>query len=152
MAIQRWDPLRDLVRLRDTMNHMFSEALARSAAVDPAHADSAAWTPPLDLLEEADRYVLRADVPGVGQDDLELKIEDGRLTLRGQRRADAGAGREAYLRVERPQGPFSLQLALPASVEPRAIEARSANGVLEVVLPKRAAQSTATIPVARLNP
>lgn len=148
MAIQRWDPLRDLVQLRDTMNRMFSDALARSAAVDSERVGASAWTPPLDLHEEADRYVLRADLPGVAQDDLEIKVEDGRLTLRGQRRGEDDVASDAYLRVERPRGPFTLQLAIPPSVEAQAIAARHSNGVLEVVLPKRAAQTSATIQVA----
>lgn len=148
MAIQRWDPLRDLVQLRDTMNRMFSDALARSSGGDADRTGNAAWTPPLDLFEEPGRYVLRADLPGVGENDVEIKVEEGRLTLRGQRRPDEAIARDSYLRVERPQGPFTLQLAIPPSVESRAIEARHANGVLEVVLPKRDAEAPARIPVA----
>ncbi len=147
MAIQRWDPLRDLLQLRETMNRMFEDALARSAGGSDS-IGAAAWTPPLDLLEDARRYVLRADLPGVESADLEVKVEDGRLTLRGQRKPDVGRTQDAYLRIERPSGPFTLQLALPPSVDAQQIEARQHNGVLEVVLPKRDAEPSARINVA----
>ncbi len=147
MAIQRWDPLRDLVQLKQTMNRMFDDALARSST--PGwEGVAAAWTPPLDLFEDERRFVLLADLPGVSFDDLELKVEDGRLTLRGQRAQALGAARDSYLRIERPRGPFVLQLALPASVDPRQIAARQVNGVLEVVLPKRTGAAPAKIEVA----
>lgn len=148
MAIQRWDPLKDLLQLRETMNRMFEDALARSSAGGSDAIGTAAWTPPLDLLEEARRYVLRADLPGVESADLEVKVEDGRLTLRGQRKPDAELAHDAYLRIERPSGPFTLQLAIPPSVDAQQIEARHHNGVLEVVLPKRDAELSARINVA----
>ena len=148
MAIKRWDPLKDLVQLRETMNRMFDDALARSSAAGTGAAGSAGWTPALDLFEDERSYVLRADLPGVDSADLEVKVEDGRLTLRGHRRPDQGVARDAYLRIERPSGPFTLQLALPSSVDARQIEARHANGVLEVVLPKGDAEMPSTIRVA----
>jgi len=148
MAIRRWDPLRDLVQLRETMNRMLDDALARSSVGGSESIGTAAWTPPLDLFEDAARYVLRADLPGVDSADLDIKVDDGRLTLRGHRNPDDDVEREAYLRIERPSGPFTLQLALPPSVDARQIEARHVNGVLEVVLPKRDAEATAKIDVA----
>jgi HSP20 family protein len=148
MAIQRWDPLRDLVQLKETMNRMLDDALARSSVRGWDGVAPAAWTPPLDLIEDERRFVLLADLPGVSFEDLELKVEDGSLTLRGQRRQELSAARDAYLRVERPRGPFVLRLALPASVDPRQIVARQANGVLEIVLPKRSTASAAKIEVA----
>lgn len=148
MAIERWDPLKDLVQLRDTMNRMFTDALARSSAGAGDLSTAAAWTPPLDLFEEPERYVLRADLPGVDSEDLEIRIEDGRLTLRGQRRSEDDTARDGYLRAERPRGPFTLQLALPPSIDSGQIEARQRNGVLEVVLPKRRVDAPAKIEVA----
>jgi HSP20 family protein len=146
MAIQRWDPLRDLVQLKQTINRMFEDALARSSAgAEPAAA--AAWTPPIDLHEETDRYVLRADLPGVAAGEVDVKVEQGRLSLRGARRTAEPVAREAYLRVERPSGPFLLQLALPGSVDPAQIRASQRNGVLEVVLPKRSESTPSRIAV-----
>jgi HSP20 family protein len=138
MAIQRWDPLRDLVQLQEKMNSMFEEALSRTVGPDGSDsATSAAWKPPLDLFEEPERYVLRADLPGISASDVQVQVEDGTLNLRGERKLDANVSREAYLRVERPYGRFSVQISLPPSVDQNGIEASHRNGVIEVVLPKK---------------
>lgn len=138
MAIQRWDPLRDLMDLQDRMKQLFAEALSRSAGSEGADAlGSTGWKPPMDLFEETDRYVLRADLPGVIAKDVEVQVENGVLTLRGERRVDANVARESYLRIERPHGKFSAQISLPPSVDGKAIRASHRNGVIEIVLPKR---------------
>jgi HSP20 family protein len=138
VAIQRWDPQRDMVDLQGRMNRLFDEALSRSVGSEPAEAlGSTVWRPPVDLIEEPARYVLRADLPGVGAADVEIQVEDGKLILRGERRPDAALSRENYLRVERPHGRFSVQITLPPSVQHNAIRAIHRNGVVEVLLPKR---------------
>ncbi len=149
MAIQRWDPLRDLLDLQDRDEPpVRRRARALGGGVDGA-ALAGAWKPPIDLFEETDRYVLRADLPGVDVADVELQVEDGRLVLRGERRADAGVAREAYLRVERPHGPFALHRS---RCRPRSMrtgsEATHRNGVLEIVLPKRKEAGASRIEVA----
>jgi HSP20 family protein len=138
MAIQRWDPLRDLLQIQERMNKLFEDVLARSAGGEgPEALDYAGWKPPVDVVEHHDRYLLRADIPGVTVEEVELEVEDGTLVLRGERKPDPSVSREAYLRAERPHGRFALQLALPPSVDPKGIRAAHGNGVLEVVLPKR---------------
>jgi len=149
MAIQRSDPLRELHRLQENMNRLFEEVLTRSsgsAVLDPS--GSGTWKPPTDLLEEAERYVVRADLPGVNAADVEVLVERGRLVLRGERRREEPAADESYLRVERPDGRFHVQIALPASVDQQQIQASQSNGVLEVVLPKRRDESPGRIAVA----
>jgi HSP20 family protein len=117
---------------------MFDEALSRSVGPDGASGlGAAAWKPPMDLFEEPERYVLRADLPGIAPTDVELQVEDGTLRLRGERRFDSAVSRESYLRIERPHGRFSVQVSLPPSVDDSAIRASHRNGVIEVVLPKR---------------
>ena len=138
MAIQRWDPFRDLVRLQDRVNRLFDESLARSGAARPADAAARpSWQPPVDLFEASDRYVIRADLPGVESASVDLQIEEGELVLRGERTLDPSVPRERYLRLERPHGTFVLRMALPDSVDRVGIEASHRNGVLEVTLPKR---------------
>jgi HSP20 family protein len=117
MAIQRWDPQRDLVRLQVGVNRMF---------------------------EEADRFVMRADLPGLAPSDVEIRIEKARLLLAGERKSDQAA----YLRMERPFGRFSAQIALPSSVDPDGIRATHCNGVLEVLLPKKKEEARGRIEVA----
>lgn len=138
MAIQRIDPLRELADLQARVSRMFDETLAR--AFTPVGAeDPTAWTPPVDLVEEGARYLLRADLPGVASADVEVQVEGGVLRVRGERRRDPGFARESYLRAERPAGRFALQLQLPPSVEPGTIRASQRDGVLEIELPKRQA-------------
>jgi len=145
MAIQRWDPLRDLSELQARMNRLFEETLARSSAGD--EADATAWRPPVDLYEETDRYVVRADLPGVSAADVDIRVDDGTLHLEGQRTVDGGVARESYLRVERPRGRFAVQLALPPSVEQAGIRATHRNGVVEIELPKRRAAAPSRIEI-----
>ena len=149
MAIQRWGPQRDMIELQGRMNRLFDDALSRSVGADPAETvGSTAWRPPIDLIEEPARYVLRADLPGVSASDVEIQVEDGKLVLRGERRLDAAISRESYLRVERPQGRFTLQIKLPPSVQHNAIRATHRNGVIEVLLPKRKDEPPSRIEVS----
>ena len=149
MAIQRWDPQRDMIELQGRMNRLFDDALSRSIGSEPAeNVGSTAWRPPVDLIEEPARYVLRADLPGVGASDIEIQVEDGKLLLRGERRQDPGVSRESCLRVERPQGRFAVQITLPPSVRHTAIRATHRNGVVEVLMPKRKDEPPSRIEVS----
>lgn len=149
MAIQRWDPMRDLMDLQGKMKTLFDEALARSAGPHGAEASSASgWQPPMDLYEEPKRYVLQVDLPGVAAAEVDVQVEDGNLVLRGERKMDPAVKHEAYLRVERPYGRFAVRVALPPSVEPGGIQATHRNGVIEVALPKREPEPPSRIEVA----
>jgi HSP20 family protein len=91
----------------------------------------------MDLFEEPERYILRADLPGVSASDVDIQVEDGNLVLRGERRIEGDISREAFLRIERPYGEFRLQVALPASVDASSVQATHRNGVIEIALPKK---------------
>jgi HSP20 family protein len=148
MAVQRWDPLRDLVQLQERMNRLFEEAFARSSGgetIEPM--TTASWRPPIDLVEESERYVLRADVPGLGPGEVDVQLEDGHLVIRGERTLEGGAARQGHLRVERPYGRFAVRVAMPGSVDASRIQASQRNGVLEVVLPKRPAEGAGRVTV-----
>jgi HSP20 family protein len=138
MAIQRWDPLRDLVQLQERMNRMFEDTFARSGgSAETESLATSGWRPSVDIFEQGSQYVLRADLPGVAPDGVEIEVEGDVLTLRGERKSDPAVDRESYLRIERPQGKFSVQVTLPPSVERSAIRASQRDGVLDVVLPKK---------------
>jgi len=149
MAIQRWDPLQGLMDLQQKMNHLFEDTLARTGERNGERSEAAAagWRPPIDLHEEDDAYVLRTDLPGVSASEVEIRIEEGTLRLSGERKRDGSVGREAYLRVERPHGRFTVQVTLPPSVEPDGIRATHHNGVIEVRLPKRRPRSASRIEI-----
>lgn len=137
MAIQRWDPLRDMLRLQERVNRLFEEVTARSGEVGDGDAAAGGFKPAVDIYELPDRYVVLADLPGVAPGDVEVDIQEEVLLLRGERRSDPTIPNEAYLRVERPRGRFALQIALPPSVDRQGVEAKRREGILEVVLPKK---------------
>lgn len=116
--------------------------LERSFEGGRAGTDTAAtaeWTPAVDIKEEADRYILWADLPGVSPDGIEIMMENGILTLKGERETEAKNRREGLKRVERVFGTFYRRFSLPDTADAEGISARSANGVLEISIPKKAA-------------
>jgi HSP20 family protein len=133
MAIDRWDPVRDLMHLRERVDDLFRDVLGRAGTVPEAETPGI-WRPPVDVFEQEGRYHLRVDLPGVMASDVTIEVEDGALRIRGERRPEAAVPRDAYLRAERPAGRFALSIALPPSVGASDIEARQKDGVLDVVL------------------
>ena len=130
------DPIRDLVRLQERMNQMFEQTFSRSGAGEE-ELHQGAWSPQVDIQETSEQIVMRADLPGISLGQIELKIENDRLSLRGERIFDPAARREEFHRIERPYGKFFRTFALPRSVLQSGIQAELKNGVLEVVLPKK---------------
>jgi HSP20 family protein len=94
------------------------------------------WIPPMDLVEGDGEFVLRADLPGVGEDDVKIELEDNVLTISGQRHSSREEHKGGYRRVERASGSFSRSLTLPEGVEAESVKAHYENGVLEVRIPK----------------
>jgi HSP20 family protein len=105
-----------------------------------------AFIPAVDVHEEKDRFVVKADLPGVKPDDIEVTAEKGILTLRGERKSDRNEQSEGYERVERVTGSFTRRFALPENVQADAIKAKFTHGVLEVSIPKQP-----VIPAKRVN-
>jgi HSP20 family protein len=130
-TVTRWDPFRDLLSLQDRVGRLFGDTLSRfpGETVSP-------WAPPVDIHEEADRIVLRAEIPGVNKDDIEVKVENGMLTLRGEKKQEKQVEAENAYRVERFYGTFSRSFVLPTSVDADNIKATYKDGVLEVIAPK----------------
>jgi HSP20 family protein len=94
------------------------------------------WVPAMDLLETADHFVLRADLPGMTQDDVKIELEDSTLTVSGERKSEHEDKQEGYYRVERAFGSFSRSLTLPKGINADAVTASFDNGVLEIRVPK----------------
>jgi HSP20 family protein len=130
MTIMRWEPFRELQTLQGEMNRLFNTAF------DPSTAGSRGWVPAMDLFETAEAFVLRADLPGLRQEDVKIEVEDNHLTLSGERARDPREGQDGFFRLERPSGPFTRTLTLPKGVDAEAISASFGEGVLEVHLPK----------------
>ena len=136
MTLTRWDPFRDLVNLQERMNRLFEDSMSRSKTTDQ-EMPMGAWTPPVDIFETPELVVLRADLPGIDQKDIDVRIENNTLTLRGERRFLKEAKDEDYHRIERSYGTFSRSFQLPGSIDQTKIQAVHKDGVLEVHLPKR---------------
>jgi HSP20 family protein len=135
MGLIKWDPFSDLLSLQDRMNRLFEESLGRTPSGE-LDAPVTAWTPAVDILEEKDEIVLRAELPGISLEDVDLQMKDDVLVLRGERRFEQETKKENYHRVERAYGTFSRSFKLPGIVDREKIKAKLKDGVLEVKLPK----------------
>ena len=134
MALVRWDPIRELDSLQGDMNRLFDRFFEGRTPNGTAQR----WIPAMDLLESDDHLVLRGDLPGMSEDDVDIEIKDNVLTVSGERKAEHEDKGEGYHRVERSFGRFSRSLSLPHGVDPERVEAKFENGVLEVRIPKPA--------------
>ena len=132
MNVVRWDPFRDLVTLSDRLNR----ALAEPPGPFAANTSYGSWSPPVDIFERTDGLVIRAEIPGVQKDEIDVRIENNVLTLHGERRQEEGFDESNAHRLERIYGSFTRSFSLPTSVDSTHISAAYRDGVLEIVLPK----------------
>jgi len=135
-AVRRHDPYRELASLQERMNRIFDDTFS-SATRREEDALAATWAPPVDVLEKKDRIVLTAELPGLSAEQVQLRFEDGVLTLEGERRFEKDADDARYHCVERCYGRFSRSFRLPANVDEERISATFVDGLLVVELPKR---------------
>ena len=137
MALVRWDPARELDTLQGEMNRLFSSFFDTPR---PAGNGGAArrWIPAMDLVETDDHFVLKADLPGLTESDVNIELESNVLTISGERKAEHEAKKDGYYRLERTSGTFSRTLTLPEGIDADAVTANFDNGVLEVRIPKPA--------------
>src|SRR3954454_622398 len=134
MAIVRWEPLRELTTLQKQMNR-----LVGSVMDTPPQGNGGTlrrWMRAMDLVETTDRFVLRADLPGLSESDVNIEVEDRVLTISGERKSEHETTKEGYHRVERAFGTFSRSLTLPEGIDAESVEASFDRGVLEVRIPK----------------
>ncbi|MBI4572969.1 MAG: Hsp20/alpha crystallin family protein [candidate division NC10 bacterium] len=134
MAVVKWDPFRDLLSIQDRMNRLFEQTLSRSRAEEGIAAST--WTPAVDIYETPETIVLKAELPGLRREDIEIEVRDNTLTLRGERRFAKDVQEENYLRIERAYGAFQRGFTLPTTISQEKIRAVFRDGVLELRLPK----------------
>src|SRR5512143_1235376 len=127
----RWEPFRDLARLQDEMSRLFDERVYRNS-------ESVGWTPACDIYEDEEGVSLRFELAGVEPKDVEVRFENGVLTLKGDRKLEQEAHRENYHRIESSYGAFTRSFALPTTIDAERIAATSKNGMLTITLPKKA--------------
>lgn len=134
MAIVRWEPLRELASIQNEMNRLFGTVFD---APTPSNGNTLRrWMPAMDLVETDEHFVLRADLPGLAEEDVTLEVEDNVLTVSGERKSEHETTKEGYHRVERAFGSFSRSLTLPEGVDAEAVTANFDRGVLEIRIPK----------------
>jgi HSP20 family protein len=137
MALIRWEPVRELNTIQSEMNRLFNTLFdAPGGGTGGNGAAMRRWIPPMDLVETQDDFVLRADLPGLTEDDVKIELADNVLTVSGERKAEHEERGEGYYRVERASGAFSRSLTLPEGVKADAVKANFDRGVLEVRIPK----------------
>ncbi|HKJ71331.1 MAG TPA: Hsp20/alpha crystallin family protein [Gammaproteobacteria bacterium] len=137
MAIVRYDPWRTISQLQNEMNRLFDTRLGGDETAESGMV-AADWRPAVDVQEDADRYLITADVPGVDPKDIEVSLENGVLTIRGERRRESAEEEAGYKRVERVRGTFFRRFTLPDTADAEKVKAKSNNGVLEITIPKQA--------------
>jgi HSP20 family protein len=132
-TITRRDQSRGLTSLQDQVNRLFEG----NFTLDRSHADLATWAPPVDIYETENELVVKADLPDLQEKDIDVRVENNTLTIRGERKLDQGVDEDNYLRVERAYGPFTRSFSLPNTVNSESIRAEYRNGVLTLHMAKR---------------
>ena len=142
-TMMRWDPFQDLRSAQDEMAQMaqMSPMLAHALGLHgqpqgSGRAATTAWAPALDISERKDAYLVTVELPGVETEDLEITLEDGLLTIQGERHFAHDSSEQQFHRVERRYGAFRRSITLPAQVQAEQIEASFDNGVLQIMVPK----------------
>jgi HSP20 family protein len=146
-SITRWEPFRGIVNFQDQLNRLFEDSLRNQSGDSPMTA----WAPAVDIYETENELVLKADLPDVNEKDIDVRIENNTLTVRGERKFEQKVTQDNFLRVERAYGSFSRSFTLPNTVNTETIKAEYKNGVLTVEMPKRAESKPKQVKVAVSN-
>jgi HSP20 family protein len=136
MAITRWDPFRDVFTLQNRMNSLFQE-FNRSQGEGDA-LSTASFAPPVDIYEDEHKIVLKLEVPGMKENELDIQLENNVLTVKGERRFEKEEKEENFHRIERRYGSFYRSFTIPSTVNPESVKASYDAGVLRLELEKRA--------------
>ena len=144
MAIVRWEPLRDLMTAQRDFDRMFRGVFSPEGEGD---LSTRTWAPPVDIYENGDNLVLKAEVPGVNPDDVEIRVEDNTLYLKGERKFEKEVKEQNYHRVERTYGTFTRSFSLPNSVDADKVTASYNDGVLTLTMPKKEEAKPRTIKI-----
>jgi HSP20 family protein len=138
MALIRWEPAREVQTLQQEMNRLFGSFFEEAPGAGARSVGARRWIPAMDLVEDDGHYVLRADLPGVSEQDVKIELDGDVLTISGERTSEHETRQEGYHRVERASGSFARTLTLPEGIDPESIQASFDKGVLEVRIPKPA--------------
>ena len=135
MNLVTWDPYREVGNLQDRFNRLLGSVAPRRDRDE--EISLGAWIPPVDIVEEKDRILMTAELPGFKESEIEIQMEGTVLTLRGERKSEVESEGRTYHRVERSYGQFVRSFTLPNNVDRHRIKASFSNGLLQIELPKR---------------
>lgn len=147
MTLTRYEPWAALTRLQEDLNRLL-EGRWPTLGDEESRVVTSQWVPAVDIVEEPERFVLRADVPGVKPEDIEVTVENGMLTIKGERKEAHEEQKEGYRRIERVHGTFYRRFSLPDTADLDRIEAKNRHGVLEIMIPKKQEMQPRRIAVA----
>ncbi|MGB7573916.1 MAG: Hsp20/alpha crystallin family protein [Thermodesulfobacteriota bacterium] len=134
MTLVKWEPFRDLMAMQDRMTRLIDETFSRIWKEDMAQG---VWSPPVDILERGDEVVVKVDLPGVTQNEIDIRVEEGTLTIQGERKFVKESSEENYVQIERPYGTFRRTFSIPRTIDQESIKASYKDGVLRIILPRR---------------
>jgi HSP20 family protein len=146
MAIVRFEPFRDLVNSQREFERLFRGAF--TPAMDAEEASTRTWAPPVDIYENGDSLVLKAELPGVNPNDVEIRVEDNTLYLKGERKFEKEVKEQNYHRIERSYGTFTRTFSLPNSIDADKVAATYKDGVLMLTMPKKEEAKPKTIKIS----
>jgi HSP20 family protein len=149
MAIVRWDPFREVAQLQDRLNQIIGEPAGRNGADDEGFMSTGDWVPPVDIYADGDQeLVLKAELPEMTLEDIDVSVDNGALTIKGEKKFTNGVKQDRFHRIERRYGTFSRSFSLPQAVDPHKVAAEYKQGVLTVRLPLREEAKPRQIKVA----
>jgi HSP20 family protein len=132
-VITRWDPFREFATLQDRMNRLFRESQGSEESLT-----TSSFAPPVDVYEDEHNVTLKIEVPGIDQQDIDVRIENNVLTVHGERKFEKEEKEENFRRVERQYGSFTRTFTLPTTVDAEKVSANYDKGILKIALPKKA--------------
>jgi HSP20 family protein len=133
----RWDPFQELQTWSDRMSRLLGSEGRAASRRDEENFATGSWVPPVDIVEGKDKIQLKVELPGFKEDQVQLTVEDGLLTIRGERKFEGENKDENYHRIERSYGTFVRSFTLPRTVDQNGIQANFADGILSVEMSKR---------------
>jgi HSP20 family protein len=134
MAVVKWEPFRDLMAMQDRMARLFDLTLSR---IWKEEVPRGVWSPPVDILERENEVVLKVDLPEMNQNEIDIKVEEDTLIVRGERKFIKETPGDHYLQIERPYGTFQRTFSIPRMIDREKIKAAYKDGVLRIVLLKK---------------
>jgi HSP20 family protein len=147
MSVAHWNPVRELLALQERMSRLIEQTLTKTRS-QTGFSDSGTWSPAVDLYESDRSIILKAELPEVNQDGIELRIRDNRITVKGERRLKEPVSQKQFHRMERAYGPFSRTFSLPVNIDPEKVKAEFKKGILKVSMLKREDELSKQIPIS----